>query len=43
MMDFSANAYLDMYLRHVQTLRGILAKQPPSYHIIMKQIYVEAR
>ena len=42
-MDFSANAYLDVYLGHVHMIQRIQAKQEGSYHLLMKQLFSEAR
>ena len=42
-MEFSANAYLDVYLGHVNTLNHIAELQEGAYHIMMADIYTQAR
>ncbi|KAI9445639.1 hypothetical protein BJY52DRAFT_1194228 [Lactarius psammicola] len=40
--EFSANAYLDVYLGHINTFKHIQTKQPSAYHIMMADIYSQA-
>ena len=42
-VEFSANAYLDVYLGHINTLQLIQQKQGNAYHTIMADIYSKAR
>ena len=42
-VEFSASAYLDVYLGHVNTLLLIQQKQGNAYHTIMADIYSKAR
>jgi hypothetical protein len=41
--EFSANAYLDMYLGHVNTLKYIQANHEGAFHLMMGDIYVQAK
>ncbi|KAH9175219.1 hypothetical protein EDB89DRAFT_1904093 [Lactarius sanguifluus] len=40
--EFSANAYLDVYLANMNTLKHILNNQECAYHIMMNDIYAQA-
>jgi hypothetical protein len=42
-MEFSANGFLDVYEGHVNTLNYILAQRPDAFHIMMADIYSQAR
>ncbi|KAF8256473.1 hypothetical protein EI94DRAFT_1646045 [Lactarius quietus] len=37
--ELSANAYLDVYHSHVNTLKHIQEKRPGAYHLMMADIY----
>ncbi|KAF8257671.1 hypothetical protein EI94DRAFT_1708743 [Lactarius quietus] len=40
--EFSANAYMDMYAGHVNTLRHVMENWVSAFHIMMSDIYVQA-
>ncbi|KAH9014994.1 hypothetical protein EDB85DRAFT_1898950 [Lactarius pseudohatsudake] len=40
--EFSANAYLDVYLANVNTLKHILNNRERAFHIMMSDIYAQA-
>ncbi|KAF8262256.1 hypothetical protein EI94DRAFT_1603030, partial [Lactarius quietus] len=40
--EFSANAYLDVYHGHINTLNHIRDKRPGAFHLMMADIYVKA-
>ncbi|KAF8257147.1 hypothetical protein EI94DRAFT_1709530 [Lactarius quietus] len=40
--EFSANAYLDVYHGHINTLNHIQDKRPGAFHLMMADIYVKA-
>jgi hypothetical protein len=42
-MEFSANAYLDVYFGHVNTLNHIAEQREGAYHVMMADIYAQAR
>jgi hypothetical protein len=42
-MEFSANGFLDVYEGHVNTLNHILEMRPDAFHIMMADIYSQAR
>ncbi|KAF8268433.1 hypothetical protein EI94DRAFT_1800470 [Lactarius quietus] len=37
--EFSANAYLDVYHSHIDTLKHIQENRPGTYHLMMADIY----
>ncbi|KAF8262113.1 hypothetical protein EI94DRAFT_1809271 [Lactarius quietus] len=39
--EFSANAYLDVYHGHVNTLNHIQDKRPGAFHLMMADIYMK--
>ena len=41
--EFSANAYLDVYLGHVNTLKHIQDKRAGAFHLMMADIYKKAK
>ena len=41
-MEFSANAYMDVYQGHVNTFKHILEKRERAFHIMMSDIYSRA-
>ncbi|KAN0132250.1 hypothetical protein V8E53_010016 [Lactarius tabidus] len=41
-MEFSANAYLDVYFGHVNTLNHIAEQWEGAYHVMMADIYARA-
>jgi hypothetical protein len=41
-MDFSANAFLDVYDGHVNTFKHIRNKRTEAFHIMMSDIYSQA-
>ncbi|KAH8978804.1 hypothetical protein EDB86DRAFT_3090016 [Lactarius hatsudake] len=41
--EFSANAYMDAYLANMNTLKHILNHQARAFHIMMSDIYTQAR
>ena len=43
MAEFSANAFLDVYLGHVNTLAYIKGHREGSYHVMMADIYAQAK
>ena len=40
--EFSANAYLDVYLGHVNTLKHIQNNREGAFHLMMADIYWQA-
>lgn len=42
-MEFSANAYLNVYLGHINTLNHIAEQWEGAYHMMMADIYAQAR
>ena len=40
--EFSANAYLDVYLGHVNTLKHIQNNHEGAFHLMMADIYRQA-
>ena len=42
-MEFSANAYLDVYLGHVNPLNHIAEQREGAYHMMMADIYARVR
>jgi hypothetical protein len=42
-IEFSANAYLDAYNGHVDTLNHIKEKRGAAFHCMMADIYSQAR
>jgi hypothetical protein len=42
-MDFTANAYLDVYLGHVNTFDHVRAERSNAFHTMMADIYSQAR
>jgi hypothetical protein len=42
-MDFSANAYLDVYQGHIDTFHYIQERRPRAFHTMMSDIYSQAR
>ncbi|KAN0127723.1 hypothetical protein V8E53_014443, partial [Lactarius tabidus] len=40
--EFSANAYLDVYLGHINTLKHIKEKHEGAFHLMMADIYTQA-
>ena len=42
-MEFSANAYLDVYNGHVNTLKHIQEHRAGAFHLMMVDIYAKAR
>jgi Domain of unknown function (DUF6532) len=40
--EFSANAYLDVYQGHMNTLKHIREKREGAFHIMMTDIYTKA-
>jgi hypothetical protein len=40
--EFSANAYLDVYQGHVNTLKHIRAERENGFHLMMADIYARA-
>jgi hypothetical protein len=40
--EFSANAYLDVYNGHVNTLKHIRANREGAFHLMMADIYTQA-
>lgn len=40
--EFSANAYLDVYLGHVNTLKHIQNNREGAFHLMMADIYRQA-
>jgi hypothetical protein len=42
-VEFSANAYLDVYNGHVNTFNHIREKREESFHVMMCDIYSQAR
>ena len=41
--EFSANAYLDVYIGHVNTLKHIQDHHPGTFHLMMADIYIKAK
>ena len=41
--EFSANAYLDVYQGHVNTLKHIQEMRPGAFHLMMIDIYDQAK
>lgn len=41
-VEFSANAYLDVYLGHVNTLKHIRENREGAFHLMMADIYTQA-
>jgi hypothetical protein len=41
--EFSANAYLDVYIGHVNTLKHIRDHRPGAFHLMMADIYIKAK
>lgn len=41
--EFSANAYLDVYNGHVNTLKHIREHREGAFHLMMADIYVQAK
>ena len=41
--EFSANAYLDVYLGHINTLKHIRDKRAGAFHLMMADIYAQAK
>lgn len=41
--EFSANAFLDVYHGHVNTLRHIRDKREGAFHLMMADVYTQAR
>jgi hypothetical protein len=41
--EFSANAYLDVYNGHVNTLKHIRDKRVGGFHLMMADIYAQAK
>ncbi|KAH8980128.1 hypothetical protein EDB86DRAFT_3088168 [Lactarius hatsudake] len=41
--EFSANAYMDAYLANMNTLKHILNHRARAFHIMMSDIYTQAR
>ena len=41
--EFSANAYLDVYLGHINTLKHIRDKHAGAFHLMMADIYTQAK
>jgi len=42
-VEFSANSYLDVYLGNVNTFCHIREKRPEAFHVMMHDIYLQAR
>ena len=42
-MDFSTNAYLDVYQGHIDTFHYIQENRPCALHVMMSDIYSQAR
>ena len=42
-LEFSANAYMDMYQGHVNMFKHILEHREHAFHIMMSDIYSRAR
>ena len=42
-VEFSANAYLDVYNGHVNTLRHIQEHRAGAFHLMMVDIYTKVR
>jgi hypothetical protein len=42
-MDFSASAFMDVYDGHVNTFKHIRQNREDAYHVIMSDIYLQAR
>jgi hypothetical protein len=42
-VEFSANAYLDVYKGHINTFYHILEKHEEAFHAAMSDIYLDAR
>jgi hypothetical protein len=42
-MEFSANAFLDVYEGHVNTFTHVWENRENAYHIMMADIYSQAR
>jgi hypothetical protein len=42
-LEFSANAYMDVYLGHVGTFKHILEQRERAFHVMMSHIYSRAR
>ena len=42
-MDFSANSYLDVYQGHIDTFHHIQDQRPGAFHLMMSNIYAQAR
>ena len=42
-MEFSASAYMDVYQGHVNTFRHILDNRERAFHVMMSDIYSQAR
>ncbi|KAF8269012.1 hypothetical protein EI94DRAFT_1726289 [Lactarius quietus] len=40
--EFSANAYMDVYAGHVNTLRHVLENRERAFHLMMSDIYTQA-
>lgn len=40
--EFSANAYLDVYLGHINTLKHIREHREGAFHLMMADIYMQA-
>jgi hypothetical protein len=41
--EFSANAYLDVYNGHVNTLKHIRERREGGFHLMMADIYAQAK
>jgi hypothetical protein len=41
--EFSANAYLDVYIGHLNTLKHIQEHRAGAFHLMMADIYTKAK
>jgi hypothetical protein len=41
-LEFSSNAFLDVYLSHVETLTTIAERNPQAFHKLMARLFSES-